>query len=334
MMTETELRELQAVERIAQLRQALLGELRKVIVGQTEIIEQLLIALLAKGHCLLIGVPGLAKTLLVSTLARVLDLTFKRIQFTPDLMPSDILGTDVLQEDPETGRRRFEFLPGPIFAHIILADEINRAPPKTQSALLEAMQERKVTVSGRTYELPQPFFVLATQNPIEMEGTYPLPEAQLDRFLFSLVLDYPSADEEEAIVHLTTSAYEPDLQVVMGRDELLEAQELVRKVPVPERVGKYAVQLVRATRPKDPTAPDFVRQWVQWGAGPRASQALILGAKARALLHGRTAASAEDIRAVALPVLRHRLILTFAAEADGIAPEQVITRLLQTVPEP
>ncbi|GBC99086.1 ATPase RavA [bacterium HR17] len=330
----TKAQELHAVERIAAVREAIVGELRKVIVGQTQVIEQLLIALLAKGHGLLIGVPGLAKTLLVSTLARVLDLTFKRIQFTPDLMPSDILGTDVLQEDPETGRRRFEFLPGPIFANIVLADEINRAPPKTQSALLEAMQERKVTVGGRTYELPQPFFVLATQNPIEMEGTYPLPEAQLDRFLFSIVLDYPSADEEEAIVHLTTSAYEPALRVAMGRAELLQAQELVRQVPVPERVGKYAVQLVRATRPKEPIAPDFVRQWVQWGAGPRASQALMLGAKARALLHGRTAASAEDVRAIALPVLRHRLVLNFAAEADSITPEHIIAKLLQTIAEP
>jgi len=333
-MNEVELKELKAVERIAQVREAIVGELRKVIVGQAQVIEQLLIALLARGHCLLIGVPGLAKTLLVSTLAKVLDLSFKRIQFTPDLMPSDILGTDVLQEDPETGRRRFEFMPGPIFANIILADEINRAPPKTQSALLEAMQERKVTVSGRTYDLPQPFFVLATQNPIEMEGTYPLPEAQLDRFLFSVVLDYPSESEEETIVHLTTSAYEPELKVVMGRDELLEAQDLVRKVPVPERVGRYAVQLVRATRPKEKHAPNFVRQWVQWGAGPRASQGLILGAKARALLHGRTAASCEDVRAVALPVMRHRLVLNFAAEADGVSPEQIISQLLQTVPEP
>ncbi len=333
-MTEVEIRELQAVERIAQVRQAILGELRKVIVGQSQVIEQLLIALLAKGHCLLIGVPGLAKTLLVSTLARVLDLTFKRIQFTPDLMPSDILGTDVLQEDPETGRRRFEFLPGPVFANIVLADEINRAPPKTQSALLEAMQERRVTIGGRTYELPQPFFVLATQNPIEMEGTYPLPEAQLDRFLFSVVLDYPAADEEEAIVHLTTSAYEPDLQVVMGHGELLEAQALVRKVPVPERVGKYAVQLVRATRPKGNAAPDFIRQWVQWGAGPRASQSLILGAKARALLHGRTVASCDDVRAITLPVMRHRLVLNFAAEADGVVPEQITSKLVQAVEEP
>lgn len=333
-MNEVELKELKAVERIAQVREAIVGELRKVIVGQAQVIEQLLIALLARGHCLLIGVPGLAKTLLVSTLAKVLDLSFKRIQFTPDLMPSDILGTDVLQEDPETGRRRFEFMPGPIFANIILADEINRAPPKTQSALLEAMQERKVTVSGRTYDLPQPFFVLATQNPIEMEGTYPLPEAQLDRFLFSVVLDYPSESEEETIVHLTTSAYEPELKVVMGRDELLEAQDLVRKVPVPERVGRYAVQLVRATRPKEKHAPNFIRQWVQWGAGPRASQGLILGAKARALLHGRTAASCEDVRAVALPVMRHRLVLNFAAEADGVSPEQIISQLLQTVPEP
>lgn len=333
-MTDSELKELQAVERISQVREAIVGELRKAIVGQTQVIEQLLIALLAKGHCLLIGVPGLAKTLLVSTLAKVLDLSFKRIQFTPDLMPSDILGTDVLQEDPETGRRRFEFMPGPIFANIILADEINRAPPKTQSALLEAMQERKVTVSGRTYELPQPFFVLATQNPIEMEGTYPLPEAQLDRFLFSIVLDYPSESEEETIVHLTTSAYEPELKVVMGREELLEAQDLIRQVPVPDRVSKYAVQLVRATRPRESQAPDFIRQWVQWGAGPRASQGLILGAKARALLHGRTSASCEDVRAVAFPVLRHRLVLNFAAEADGVSPEQVISLLLQTVPEP
>ncbi len=333
-MTDAESRELQAVERIAQVREAILGELRKVIVGQTQVIEQLLIALLARGHCLLIGVPGLAKTLLVSTLAQVLDLSFKRIQFTPDLMPSDILGTDVLQEDPETGRRRFEFLPGPVFANIVLADEINRAPPKTQSALLEAMQEQRVTVGGRTYELPQPFFVLATQNPIEMEGTYPLPEAQLDRFLFSVVLDYPSSEEEEQIVHLTTSAYVPNLQTVMGREELLEAQRLVRQVPVPERVGKYAVQLVRATRPHEKHAPSFIRQWVQWGAGPRASQGLILGAKARALLYGYTAARCEDVRAVALPVLRHRLVLNFAAEADGISPEQVIAQLLQAVPEP
>lgn len=329
-MTEIELSELKAVERIAQVRQAIVGELRKVIVGQTQVIEQLLISLLAKGHCLLIGVPGLAKTLLVSTLARVLDLTFKRIQFTPDLMPSDILGTDVLQEDPETGRRLFEFMTGPIFANIVLADEINRAPPKTQSALLEAMQERKVTIGRRTYELPQPFFVLATQNPIEMEGTYPLPEAQLDRFLFSVVLDYPSADEEEAIVHLTTSAYEPDLHIVMGHEELLETQELVRKVPVPERVSKYAVQLVRATRPRESFAPDFIRQWVQWGAGPRASQSLILGSKARALLHGRTAVSCEDVRAIVLPVMRHRLVLNFSAEADGVTPEQVIEKLMQT----
>lgn len=333
-MTGEELREIQAVERIAQVRQAIFGELRKVIVGQTHVIEQLLIGLLAKGHCLLIGVPGLAKTLLVSTLARVLDLSFKRIQFTPDLMPSDILGTDVLQEDPETGRRKFEFMPGPIFANIILADEINRAPPKTQSALLEAMQEQRVTVGGHTYELPQPFFVLATQNPIEMEGTYPLPEAQLDRFLFSIVLDYPSENEEETIVQLTTSAYEPDLRVVMGREELMEAQDLVRRVPVPERVRKYAVQLVRATRPHESRTPEFIRQWVQWGAGPRASQGLILGAKARALLNGRTAASCEDVRAVAFPVLRHRLVLNFAAEADGISPDQVISRLLQTIPEP
>ncbi|MCS7222983.1 MAG: AAA family ATPase [Armatimonadetes bacterium] len=333
-LAESEIKELESVARIGAVRKVITDELSKVIVGQATVIEHLMIALLARGHCLLIGVPGLAKTLLVSSLARVLDLSFRRIQFTPDLMPSDIMGADVLQEDPDTGRRRFEFSPGPIFANIILADEINRAPPKTQSALLEAMQEGRVTVGGHTYPLPQPFFVLATQNPIEMEGTYPLPEAQLDRFLFSVVMDYPTEEEEEEIVQLTTSAYTPELAVVMGRDEFMEAQSLVRRVPVPDRVAKYAVELVRRSRPQDKGALDFIRQWVQWGAGPRASQSLILAAKARALLHGRTTPTCADVRALANPVLRHRLVLNFAAEAEGLTTDQIVEQLVQSVPEP
>ncbi len=330
----TTISEIESIARIAWFRQAITEQVSRVIVGQRDVLEHLLIALLTKSHCLLIGVPGLAKTLLVSSLARVLDLTFRRIQFTPDLMPSDIMGADVLQEDPETGLRRFEFAPGPVFANIVLADEINRAPPKTQSALLEGMQEGKVTVGGRSYPLPQPFFVLATQNPIEMEGTYPLPEAQLDRFLFSVIINYPSEDEERAIVHLTTSAFEPELSVVMGREEFLEAQSLVRRVPVPDRVAAYAVELVRSSRPQDPRSPDFVKKWVQWGAGPRASQGLILSSKARALMHGRTSPTCADVRSLAKPVMRHRIVLNFAAEAEGLTPDAIVDQLLQTVPEP
>jgi MoxR-like ATPase len=325
--------ELQTIEKLHRAREAIIGEIRKVIVGQDEVIELLLIALFSRGHCLLIGVPGLAKTLLVNSIAKVLDLSFKRIQFTPDLMPADIIGTDILQEDMQTGRRKFEFVKGPIFANIVLADEINRAPPKTQSALLEAMQEYRVTAGGKTYELPLPFFVLATQNPIELEGTYPLPEAQLDRFMFAVVLDYPSHEEEKEIVRLTTSAREPKLEPVMGAKEILEVQELVRKVPAPEHVIDYATRLVRSTRPQDSLAPDFVKRWVSWGAGPRASQNLILGAKARAVSLGRYAASIEDVKAIAHPVMRHRLVLNYSAEAEGVTTDAIIAKLIEHVPE-
>jgi len=326
--------ELRAVERLREAREAILGEIRKVIVGQDEVIELVLIALFSQGHCLLIGVPGLAKTLLVNSVAKVLDLSFKRIQFTPDLMPADIIGTDILQEDAQTGRRIFEFVKGPIFANIILADEINRAPPKTQSALLEAMQEYRVTAGGRTYELPLPFFVLATQNPIELEGTYPLPEAQLDRFMFAITLDYPSHDEEKEIVRLTTSLRNQTINPVMGAKEILEVQALVRGVPATESVIDYATRLVRSTRPQDELAPKFVKQWISWGAGPRASQFLILGAKARAITMGRYAASVEDVKAIAHPVLRHRIVLSYSAEADGVTADQIISKLIQHVPEP
>ncbi|MCS7252619.1 MAG: MoxR family ATPase [Armatimonadota bacterium] len=325
--------ELKAVKKLREAREAILGEIRKVIVGQDEVIELVLIALFSQGHCLLIGVPGLAKTLLVNSIAKVLDLSFKRIQFTPDLMPADIIGTDILQEDAQTGRRIFEFAKGPIFANIILADEINRAPPKTQSALLEAMQEYRVTAGGRTYELPMPFFVLATQNPIELEGTYPLPEAQLDRFMFAIVLDYPSHDEEKEIVRLTTSARNANLSTVMGAKEILEVQALVRKVPAPEHVIDYATRLVRSTRPQDKLAPEFVRRWISWGAGPRASQCLILGAKARAIVMGRHAASIEDVKAIAHSVLRHRIVLSYSAESEGVVADQIISRLIEHIHE-
>jgi MoxR-like ATPase len=309
-------------------------ELRKVIVGQEAVLNDLLIALVSRGHCLLIGVPGLAKTLLVSTLAQVLDLAFQRIQFTPDLMPTDIIGTDIIQEDPQTGQRAFQFLRGPIFANVILADEINRTPPKTQAALLQAMQEQKVTAGGTTYPIPLPFFVLATQNPIEQEGTYPLPEAQLDRFMFSLHMDYPSEDEEQQIVQTTTSALDPDVERVLTREDIQRVQAVVRRVPVPDYVVQYAVRLARHSRPACPEAPDFVRQWVAWGAGPRASQYLVLGAKARAILHARTHATEADVRAVAPPVLRHRILVNFTAEADGMGSEGIVERLLEAVPVP
>ncbi|GIX07375.1 MAG: ATPase AAA [Candidatus Poribacteria bacterium] len=318
----------------AEVRTRLLKELHKVIVGQDAVINELLIALVSRGHALLIGVPGLAKTLLISSLAQALDLKFSRIQFTPDLMPTDIIGTDILQDDPETGRRHFQFLKGPIFANIVLADEINRTPPKTQAALLQAMQERKVTAGGTTYPLDSPFFVLATQNPIEQEGTYPLPEAQLDRFMFSIYLDYPTPEEEKEIVLTTTSALEPELEPVLGKEEIERVQRLVRRVPVPDYVVEYAVRLVGASRPSSSLAPDFVRQWVAWGAGPRASQYLVLGAKARALLHGRSHATEEDVQAVAMPVLRHRVLVNFNAEADGIDSGEIVRRLLKSVPVP
>ena len=322
-------------------RETLINEIRKVIVGQEEILDELLIALFSKGHCLLVGVPGLAKTLLINSLAKILKLEFNRIQFTPDLMPADIIGTDIIQEDIETGRRNFEFVKGPIFANIVLADEINRTPPKTQAALLQAMQEYKVTVGGKTYQLVEPFFVLATQNPIEQEGTYPLPEAQLDRFMFNIYIDYPKPDEERDIVLKTTSPSMPELQPVMDGEEILRLQEFVRNVYAAPKVVDYAVNLARSTRPTDPIAPDFVKTWVSWGAGVRASQYLTLGAKARAAMmpgneqfEGRYNISCEDIRAVAKSVLRHRILLNFQAEADGITSLDLIDRLLESVEEP
>jgi MoxR-like ATPase len=328
---ETGSSDLKAVEALKLARERIVSELRKVIVGQDQVVDQLLTALFANGHVLLVGVPGLAKTLLVSSLARVLDLKFNRIQFTPDLMPTDITGTDVLEEDQATSRRTVRFIQGPVFANIVLADEINRTPPKTQAALLQAMQEKEVTAGGRTFPLGLPFFVLATQNPIELEGTYPLPEAQLDRFMFNILVDYPSEQEEEQIVATTTSAYEAKLERVLGGNDILELQRLIRRVPVADHVVRYAVRLARATRARD-GAPDFVRQWVAWGAGPRASQYLVLGAKTRAVLLGRFAPGIEDVRAVALAVLRHRIVTNFTAEADGIKPERIIEDLLKSVP--
>jgi len=323
--------DLQAVERLKVAREKILAELHKVIVGQDDVVEQLLTALFANGHVLLVGVPGLAKTLLISSLARVLDLHFSRIQFTPDLMPSDITGTDIIEEDHATGKRSFRFIHGPVFANIVLADEINRTPPKTQAALLQAMQEKEVTTSGQTFRLALPFFVLATQNPIELEGTYPLPEAQLDRFMFNVLVDYPGRDEEERIVATTTSAYEASLERVLSGADILELQKLIRRVPAGEHVVRYAVRLARATR-SGPDAPEFVRQWVSWGAGPRASQYLVLGAKTRAVLRGRFAPGIEDVRAVAPAVLRHRIVTNFTAEAEGVKPERIIQELLTSVP--
>ena len=323
--------EVEAVAEIARQRQLILQEIKKVIVGQDAVIEELLIALLAQGHCLLVGVPGLAKTLLVSTLSDVLHLSFNRVQFTPDLMPSDITGTDLLEEDPETRQRRYRFLRGPIFANIVLADEINRTPPKTQAALLQAMQEYRVTASGQTYALDLPFFVLATQNPIEQEGTYPLPEAQLDRFMFHIGIDYPDLDDEVDIVLNSTSAYKPQVERVLSADTILRLQDLVRRVPATRSVVRYAAQLSQRSRPGHPQAPDFVRDWVNWGAGPRASQYLILGAKARAIMHGRFAASVEDVKALAPSVLRHRILTNFNAEAEGMTSLDIVRRLLDEV---
>ncbi len=308
-------------------------ELRKLIVGQDEVIEQAMIALFAGGNCLLVGVPGLAKTLLVHTLAQVLDLSFSRIQFTPDLMPSDVTGTDIVQEDADTGRRHFAFMPGPIFSNIVLADEINRTPPKTQSALLEAMQERRVTVQGKTYPLSPPFYVFATQNPIELEGTYPLPEAQLDRFMFEVLLDYLPEEEELEVVRTTTSIQNPTFRHAIRAQDMLDFQQLVRRIPVAEAVTRYAVQLVRASRP-GAGAADFITKWVLYGASVRAAQGLILGGKARALMQGRYHVSFEDIRALAGPVLRHRILLNFHAQSERVTTETVIERLLEHVPVP
>ncbi len=308
-------------------------ELQKVIVGQNEVIEQLFAAIFTRGHCLLEGVPGLAKTLMVSTLARILDVSFKRIQFTPDLMPSDITGTNVLEED-ENGKRNFRFVEGPIFTNILLADEINRTPPKTQAALLQAMQEREVTVGRTTYELPDPFFTIATQNPIEQEGTYPLPEAQLDRFMFNIKVGYPTADEEERILQAASRNEKVEVRKVLSARAITNLQKLVSSVAVSEYVIKYAARLVRATRPKDPSAPNFVRELVDWGAGPRAGQFLINGGKALAAMDGRFSVALDDIRKIAVPVLRHRLSTNFQAQAEGMDTEGIILRLLKEIPEP
>jgi MoxR-like ATPase len=332
--TEPSRDEIAAVIALAGDYQRLRGEIAKVIIGQDEVVEQLLTSLLARGHVLLVGVPGLAKTLLVSTVARILSLSFRRIQFTPDMMPSDITGTDILQDDPETGRRRFAFIAGPVFANMILADEINRTPPKTQAALLEAMQERHVTAGGQTYPLPDPFFVLATQNPIEQEGTYPLPEAQLDRFMLNVRVPYPTADEELEILRRTTGDPGPEPTVTLSAAAILALQNLVRRVPVAEHVFVYARDLVRASRPNQPEATAMVRKCVSWGAGPRAGQSLILTAKARALLQGRFHAGIDDVRRVAHPVLRHRIVTTFHAEAEGIDPDRVVDHLLETLTTP
>jgi MoxR-like ATPase len=326
--------EARAVQELAAAYQQMTAQIGKAIVGQQQVIEQLLMALFSRGHCLLVGVPGLAKTLLVSTLAKVLQLSFKRIQFTPDLMPSDITGTDILQDDPQTGKRKFVFLPGPVFANMVLADEINRTPPKTQAALLEAMQEHHVTAGTHTFQLPQPFFVLATQNPIEQEGTYPLPEAQLDRFMFNIIVGYPSRAEEVQIMKQTTSTYRPELKPLLTGEQILKLQETVRQVVAADHVFEYAADLVRATRPRDAGVPKFIPELVAWGAGPRAAQYLILGGKARAIIQGRLHVTTEDIQAVAHPVLRHRLVTTFNADAEGVTTDDIVTRLLQIVPLP
>lgn len=323
--------DVEAVAQLSQTRDQIYAEVGKAVIGQKQIVEELLIALLSGGHCLLVGVPGLAKTTLIQTIARTLDLSFGRIQFTPDLMPSDITGTDVLEEDAETGHKAFRFIRGPLFANIILADEINRTPPKTQAALLQAMQEHAVTAGGETMSLDEPFFVLATQNPIEQEGTYPLPEAQLDRFIFELWIDYPNQTEEEEIVRTTTSGEKAEVAKVINAQQIVALQELVRRVPVAEHCIRYAVELVRASRPGDEKAPDYIREMVNWGAGPRASQYLILAAKARAILAGRHSVAIDDIRAVALPIMRHRIVVNFHAEAQNVSATNLIGRLLNDI---
>jgi MoxR-like ATPase len=322
------------LERLIAARDQILREVRKVIVAQDEVVNQFLLSLFVGGHSLVTGVPGLAKTLLIRTVANVLDLSYKRIQFTPDLMPSDITGTDIIEEDRSTGRRQLEFIPGPLFANIILADEINRTPPKTQSALLEAMQEGSVTVQGKTYDLPRPFYVMATQNPIEMEGTYPLPEAQLDRFMFNIKIGYLSEDDEVEVVNQTTSAQELFFERNVTGADILAFQRLVRRVPAAESVTRYAVKLVAASRPVTDGSPDFIKKWVNWGASLRASQFLILGGKARAVMNGRYNVSMEDVRALAYPIMRHRILLNFHAESERVQPDDVIRRLIEIVPEP
>ena len=322
----------EAVQKLGEARKQMIAELRKVIVGMDQVIDEVLIAIFSRGHGLLEGVPGLAKTLLVRSVARCLSLSFKRIQFTPDLMPSDITGTDVLQDDPETGKRQFQFSKGPIFANIVLADEINRTPPKTQAALLEAMQEKMVSAGGQDFELELPFFVLATQNPLEHEGTYTLPEAQLDRFMFKIHVDYPSEAEEIDIMRRVTGSTEVELTPVLGREEILALQDLVLRVPVADHVFHYVSKLVRSTRPGLRSAPGFIRDWVSWGCGTRACLALITGAKARAILRGRFNVSIEDVQALAAPVMRHRMGLNFAAQTDGISTDKIVNRLLDSIP--
>ena len=324
--------DVEAVRRLNEAYQQITAELAKTIVGQEQVIEELLIAMFARGHCLLVGVPGLAKTLMIRSLADTLSLSFNRIQFTPDLMPSDITGTEVIQEDKASGNREYRFLPGPIFANVVLADEINRTPPKTQAALLEAMQEHQVTAGGQKHRLAEPFFVLATQNPIEQEGTYPLPEAQLDRFMFHVHVDYPDEDDELEIVRRTTTDTETEVTPTLSADEILGLTGIVRRVPIADHVARYALRLARLTRTGRDDTPDYVRQYVMWGAGPRASQYLVLGAKARAVLHGRYYASHDDIRAVALPVLRHRLKTTFNADAEGVTADEIVKWIMDTVP--
>jgi MoxR-like ATPase len=324
--------DLELAKELVQAKKDVVKEIQKVIVGQDGVIEDLLVALFSKGHCLFVGVPGLAKTLLVSTLAQVLNLKFSRIQFTPDLMPSDITGTDILHEDQATGKRSFEFIKGPVFSNIILADEINRTPPKTQAALLQAMQEHQVTVGGATYQLDQPFQVFATQNPIEHEGTYPLPEAQLDRFMFIINVDYPTRDQEVAIALSTTSGHQPEIEVVLDAERVQELQKFVPRVPVSEHVAHYAVDLVQSTRPnQNGSSPSFVNEWIDWGAGPRASQYLLLGAKARALMDERVSITVDDVRSVARQVLEHRIILNFKAEAENVTSADIIGKLLENV---
>jgi MoxR-like ATPase len=332
MSTEPDKNDVAAVQKCEKAYNRLRDELSKVIVGQSEVIEQVLIAMFAKGHALLEGVPGLAKTLLISSLARALHLTFKRIQFTPDLMPSDVTGTEVIQEDPETHNRSYKFLPGPLFANMLLADEINRTPPKTQAAMLEAMQERQVSAGGKIHSLPAPFFVLATQNPLEQEGTYPLPEAQLDRFLLYVKVDYPSPAEEWEVARRVTSGQLGEIQPVLSGEEIVEFQKLVTRVPVSDQVLGYAWALVRATRPNAKEAPDFVNKWVNWGAGPRGVLTLVMCAKARAILYGRYHATVQDVQAIVKPALRHRLAGNYAAQANGLNSEKLIDMLLQAIP--
>lgn len=324
--------DIQAVEHLNAAYRAIRAEAAKVIVGQEDVLEQLLIAIFARGHCLLVGVPGLAKTLMIRTVADALSLSFSRIQFTPDLMPADITGTEVIAENKASGEREFKFLKGPVFANLILADEINRTPPKTQAALLEAMQEHQVTVGGRRHPLMQPFFVLATQNPIEQEGTYPLPEAQLDRFMFNVFVDYPEEEEEFQIVRSTTAEYHPRIVKVLNAEQVMDLQQIVRRVPVADHVIRYAMRLVRMTRCDKPEAPDFIKRFVNWGAGPRASQFLVLAGKTRAVLYGRYFVTTEDIRAVAAPVLRHRIVVNFNAEAEGVSTDDIVKRLIHTLP--